>query len=99
MPETDSFDHLEELKETNPVELAMQTVRTVMRGGLGKHNADAWRKEPLQNHTLKAARHAVSAQLISEGLSPQDNEDHLANAICRSTMAYALIKDLPGKTS
>lgn len=77
----------------NPVEIASETVRITMGKGLGKHAADSWRDEPLQNHTLKCARHALTAQLQADGLSPLDGENHLENAICRAVMALAKTKE------
>lgn len=85
--QSDIFGDLIEETDINPVEVAAETVRIIMRGGLGKHAADSWREEPLENHTLKCARHAITAQLQELGLSPMDDEDHFGNAACRAIMA------------
>lgn len=64
-------------------------VHEMMLEGLKKHSAESWRTEPFNNHALKSARHATTAALIREKLSPDDGENHIRNAICRGAMALA----------
>lgn len=75
----------------HPALTAFVTVRDILKGGLGKHAPDTWRAEPGENHLLKCARHAVTAQLIDAGLqkAAENEEDHVGNAICRSAMRKA----------
>lgn len=87
--ENDLFHDLQEVTEVNPCELAAETVRITMGKGLAKHAADSWRDESQENHLLKCARHAITAQLQNSKLSPRDEEDHIANALCRAAMALA----------
>lgn len=72
-----------------PFVVAAQTVLAVEREGLKKHKQDSWADEPQQNHTLKAARHLLTQELIDIGWQNDDAENHLANACCRIAMALA----------
>jgi len=72
-----------------PQFIAYQTVRAVMAEGAKKHPSESWREEQQFNHVGKAARHLLSYELIRNGLSPEDKEEHLSNAICRAAFAKA----------
>lgn len=89
------YDELVPVTTLHPGILALRTVLDVMNVGVQKHPPDTWKHEPLHNHTLKAARHAITAQLIHDGLSPSDGEDHIANALTRSAMALSIKRGNP----
>jgi len=77
-------------EDINPASLAADTIRRIMRKGLGKHSADSWRDEFLENHLVKGARHLLSAELIDRGLSEKDEDNHIENGLCRAAMAHAV---------
>lgn len=92
-PQAELFGELIPEDALSPSALAAEIVRKTMRGGLGKHAADSWKDEPIANHLLKGARHAITAQLQHDGLSPMDNENHINNGLCRLAMAAAKLKE------
>lgn len=58
--------------------------------GGGKHGVDSYLAEPLSEHIVKGARHALTFRLLEAEQMVPDAEDHLALAICRMVMARAL---------
>lgn len=82
------YPSLEPIKPV-PQIVAYNTVRNVMAEGLKKHSSDSWRDEAQFNHVGKAARHLLTYELIRNGLSPEDQESHLDNALCRAAFAKA----------
>jgi hypothetical protein len=72
----------------HPAIVAFETVFDVLRGGLQKHDPDAWRGEPVLNHRLKAARHAIQAQ----ALHTDDQQDLADLATARMALTSVLVR-------
>lgn len=62
----------------------------VSEARLEKHGNYSWLQEPLEEHLLKGARHAMTHCLQQMSLSPSDDENHLELAIARLLMAYTI---------
>lgn len=72
----------------SPAEMASKACCESMRQGLG-HGSGAWKEEPVTEHSLKASRHLLTAQLLEDNLQQPDGEGsliHTRNAICRAAM-------------
>ena len=54
-----------------------------------KHEPYTWLDEEEDEHLHKAQRHILTHQIIRDGYSYSDSEEHLENAICRLAMAIA----------
>lgn len=57
---------------------------------LEKHGTYTWLGESASEHRLKAARHALTDDLIKAGVQDPTGENHLDNAITRLLMAKAI---------
>jgi hypothetical protein len=86
-------DHSEEFEfeSSSLAEIAKGAIDAILLSPdrISKHPPWTWLDEPVQEHLLKGARHAVSHQLIRQGLQKDDGENHLNLAICRLVMALA----------
>lgn len=68
------------------------------RIGVPKYGPSSWRNITVQEHLEHASKHIYNArkqapERLIEGMIVDDNEDHLAHAICRLVMAKALTND------
>ncbi len=72
---------------SDPRTIAWHAVDEMIMEGLKKHDPDAWRTEPQDNHLDKAVRHIMTYKLIRDGNQKPDGEMHLRNALCRLAMA------------
>ena len=70
------------------VEKAISTV-LLSEDRIVKHKPYTCLDETQDEHLRKASRHITTFQLIRDGQSHEDGEDHLHNAICRLSMAVA----------
>jgi len=80
------------------VEKALLTI-LLSEGRTSKHPPYTWLDEPQDEHLRKASRHITTYQLIRDGQSLKDGEDHLHNAITRLSMAIAQREILKRKTN
>ena len=82
---------------------AERAVRCRMTRGAAKYDPDDWRAEPFARHLLRGIRHAVTALELHRGFREADTEnhlDHLAAAVCRLSMALAVLKGVaPNQTN
>jgi hypothetical protein len=79
---------------THPTDIAWDVIDRVMRAGSPKDGCDeSWRKKPNGFHRMKAIRHLINAQMIEDGLAPQDNESHDENALTRVAMQLTIKAD------
>lgn len=63
--------------------------------GVPKYGPSSWRNVSVQEHLEHASKHIYQArrqapERLIEGMIIDDNEDHIAHAICRLVMAKAL---------
>ena len=60
---------------------------------ISKHKPWTWKDESEDGHLNKALRHILTYQIIRDGEQTDDNEDHLANALTRLTMAITKLTE------
>jgi len=96
-----------DLGERELMETAQGLIGKLLRRGHAQgHGPKIWLTEPLENHLLKSARHALTTQLMLSCLSPSPDaagetvEDHLERAAIRALMALAVFqrKEQPDET-
>lgn len=73
-------------------QLAARVILETLQKGLAQgHSNEAWKTEPVDMHLQKAAKHAITASLMSgHGDYPNDPENalqHAKNCLCRAAMA------------
>jgi len=56
---------------------------------LDKYELYTWVHQSWLSHVLRGARHLMSASIFHEMPKKAEGEDHVAQAMCRSAMAYA----------
>lgn len=71
---------------------ALSVARTI---GVPRYGPSSWRDVPVQEHLEHASKHIYNARKqapirLMEGMIINDDEDHIAHAICRLVMARAL---------
>jgi hypothetical protein len=80
----------------DPRDLAWRAVDAMLKTGAKKHRKDAWQNEPVSMHIQKGARHGITAELLTENpdycRDPETAVQHLEQAICRYTMALAILR-------
>jgi hypothetical protein len=80
----------------DPRDIAWRSVDDMLNAGAKKHRKHAWKEEPLSMHIQKGARHAITAELLTENpdycKDPETSEQHLEQAICRLTMALTILR-------
>jgi len=79
--------------QSDPRLIASQAVDEMIAEGLKKHIAEGWRTEDIRMHILKAQRHLSTFLLILDGHAPQDGENHLRNALCRTAFSLTQVID------
>ena len=63
-----------------------------MQLGSQKYGPGVWRSESIRRHIRRAIKHAVTEMEIANGDREIDDDDHLAAAVCRMSMALAVRK-------
>jgi len=85
-------------RNTDQVVLAASTaIRTRMELGSQKYDPCVWRSESVRRHIRHAIKHAVTELEIADGDHEIDDDDHLAAAVCRMSMALA-VRNQPAET-
>ncbi len=78
-------------------DMAAEIIAESLEAGLkqGNHEINGWLKDDNRMHVMKAARHAMTAGLMSEGYSRKDQEGvegHLSRVLTRAAMALYQLK-------
>lgn len=55
-----------------------------------KHPSYTWADEDVNEHLFKGVRHVLTYMSIRDGYQKEDGEDHLAEAVCRLSMALSV---------
>jgi len=61
-----------------------------MEFGSHKYDPSVWRDESVRRHIRRAIKHAVTELEVADGDRESDDDDHLAAAVCRMSMALAV---------
>jgi len=82
--------------------VAHDTVDRILQKGLAQgHGLDSWKTEPVTMHLQKAARHALTAEMLVA--HPEYNKDketaleHAQNSLCRIAMCVAILQESLGQ--
>lgn len=72
----------------DPAHAAQLKIQEIMFKGSAKDGRDSsWRDKPRIFYLTKGIRHGMTALMIELGVTPDDGEDHIGQAITRFAMA------------